>query len=212
GVDLAVEVTDVDADVAQVIGQFLGGAFGQGGHQHALLFLHALPGFFNEIVNLPLERFDGGFGVDEPGWADHQFNGLAAGPGEFAFAGRGAHIDGLSLQRLNLLEAQRAIVERAGQTEPVLDQHRFARDVAGVHAADLWDRGVGLIDDQQVVLGKEIDDGVGPRTGRAPAQVTGTIFDAGTEAHFHHHFEVILRPHFVPLSPEHTALDLEPGD
>ena len=37
GVNLAVQIADVHADVAQIIGQFLGGALGQRRHQHALL-------------------------------------------------------------------------------------------------------------------------------------------------------------------------------
>jgi hypothetical protein len=52
GVNLAVEVADVDADVAEVIGELLGGALGQRGDEDAFLPLDALAGFFDEVVNL----------------------------------------------------------------------------------------------------------------------------------------------------------------
>jgi len=50
GVNLAVEVADVDADVAEVIGEFLSGALGQRGDEDALFPLDALAGFFDEVV------------------------------------------------------------------------------------------------------------------------------------------------------------------
>jgi hypothetical protein len=49
GVHPAVEVADVDADVAEGISEFLGGAPGEGGNEDTLLPLDALPGFFDEV-------------------------------------------------------------------------------------------------------------------------------------------------------------------
>ena len=52
GVNLAVQVLHADADLAQVIGQFLGGALGERGDQHALLGVGALAAFVDQVVNL----------------------------------------------------------------------------------------------------------------------------------------------------------------
>ena len=71
GVNLAVEILNVDADVAQVIGQFLGGAFGERGDQHALLRVGALAAFVDEIVNLALQRLDRDLRVDQTGRSDN---------------------------------------------------------------------------------------------------------------------------------------------
>src|SRR6185437_10941958 len=98
-------------------------------------------GFVDQIVDLALERLDGDFGIDEAGGADDLFGDAAAGPIEFLRAGRGADVNGLVLQRLKFLEGERAIVERAGEAEAVLDEDGFARAITFIHAADLRNGG-----------------------------------------------------------------------
>ena len=44
--------------LAQIIGQFLRGPLGQGGHQHPLLYLHPFARFLDQIVDLALQRLD----------------------------------------------------------------------------------------------------------------------------------------------------------
>ena len=58
GVNVAVQVADAHADVTQVIGQILGGAFGERGDEHAFLLRGALANLFEQVVDLSLERFD----------------------------------------------------------------------------------------------------------------------------------------------------------
>ena len=72
-VNLAVQVAHVDADVAQVIGQFLGGALGERGDEHAFLHVGALAAFLDQIVNLALERLDRDLGIDQSGRPHDQF-------------------------------------------------------------------------------------------------------------------------------------------
>ncbi len=67
-----------------------------------------------------------------------------------------------------LVELQRPVVERAGQPEAVLDQRRLAAVVAGEHAAHLRHRDVRLVDEQQVIVGKEIEQRVGVAPGGRP--------------------------------------------
>ena len=74
GVNFAVEILDVDADAAQVIGQFLGGALGERRHEYALLRVGAFAAFLDEIVNLALERLERDFRVNQAGRAHDQFH------------------------------------------------------------------------------------------------------------------------------------------
>ena len=104
---------------------------------------------------------------------------------------------------------QRAIIERARQTKPVINEDGFARLVAFIHAADLRNGGVRFIDNDQEVFRKKIDDGVRLRSRRATGQMPRIIFDAITEAHFLKHFEVVLGPHTEPLRLEKFVLRFE---
>ena len=70
---------------------------------------------------------------------------------------RRGHEDGPAHVLLELLELERTVVECAGQPEPVLDQRFLARAIAAVHRADLRHRLVRLVDDEQEVLGKVVD-------------------------------------------------------
>ena len=80
---------------------------------------------------------------------------------------------------LELLEAQRPVVQGRGQAEAVLHQGLLAGAVAPVHAADLGHGDVGLVDDQQEVLGEVVEQG-GGRLARGPAgEVAGVVLDAG---------------------------------
>jgi hypothetical protein len=45
----------LNADVAEVIGEFLGGAFGEGGDEDAFALFDA-SGFLDEVIDLALER------------------------------------------------------------------------------------------------------------------------------------------------------------
>ena len=80
GVNLAVQILDVDADVAQVIGQFLGGAFGERGDQHAFLCVGALAAFLDQIVNLALERLERDFRINQAGRAHDEFDDAGSPP------------------------------------------------------------------------------------------------------------------------------------
>ena len=74
---------------------------------------------------------------------------------ELVRPGRRAHVDDLVEVVLELLEGQRAVVERRRQPEAEVDQDLLARAVVLVHADDLRDGHVALVDDQQPV-GREV--------------------------------------------------------
>ncbi len=65
--------------------------------------------------------------------------------------------DRLRQELLELVEAQRPVVERRRQAKAVVDQVLLARAVAPVHAADLRNRDVRLVDEHQRV-GRQVVD------------------------------------------------------
>jgi hypothetical protein len=90
--------------------------------------------------------------------------------------------------REELVEAQRPVVQRRGQPEPVVRQRLLAGDVAVVHAADLRHRHVRLVDEEEEVVGEVVEErpglgaaGVGQAVVGAVAagQVAGVVLDAG---------------------------------
>ena len=80
--------------------------------------------------------------IQQPGRANDLLHHLL-GLFELIFARRRADVDGLLHDFGELIELQRAVVQRAGQPETVLDQHFFARAVPGVHAPNLWESSCG---------------------------------------------------------------------
>ena len=70
GVDVAVEIADFQADVAQVIGEIFGRAFGEGGDEDALVQFDALAAELDGFVDLFFERADGDPRVEQAGGAD----------------------------------------------------------------------------------------------------------------------------------------------
>src|SRR5206468_7472016 len=67
--------------------------------------------------------------------SDHAILNLKLGRGR-------AHVDNLVCQLHEFVEIERPIIERAGQTKSVIDQHGLARAIALVHAADLRNGGM----------------------------------------------------------------------
>ena len=94
----------------------------------------------------------------------------------------------------------------------MFDENGLAALVAFVHAADLWDRRVAFIDEQQEIVGKEIQQRVGFGAGFASGEVARVVFDALAEAHFRHHFQVVFRPHADALGFEEFSFLFELGD
>ena len=93
----------------------------------------------------------------------------------------------------------------------MVDQRLLAGPVALVLAVELRHGDVGLVDDQQVVLGEEVEQGVGRLAGGPAVDVAGVVLDAVAEADLPHHLQVVLGAHAQALGLEQLALLLEPG-
>ena len=147
-VDVGVQVAHPHAVLVEILGEVLGHALGQRRDQHALAALHAHLDLRQHVVDLRAHRPQLDLRVDEPGRAHELLDDLS-GALQLVRPGRRRDEDHLRRELLPLVEAQRPVVERRRQAEAVLDQRLLARAIAAVHRADLRDRLVTLVDDQQ---------------------------------------------------------------
>src|SRR5690606_40197459 len=75
----------------------------------------------------------------------------------------------------------RPVVQRRRQPEPVLHQRLLARTVTAVHAADLRDGYVGLVDENDDVFRQVVEQGRGRLTGLAAGEVRSEERRVGKE-------------------------------
>ncbi len=108
-----------------------------------------------------------------------------------------------------LVELERAVVDRRGQPEAEVHQGRLAREVALVHAADLGDRLVGLVDEGDEVVGEVVDQRVRRVARGATVEDPRVVLDPRAEAELAHHLHVVLGPLHQPVGLELLALRLE---
>ncbi len=134
-----------------------------------------------QVVNLALRRPHLDLRVDQAGGPDDLLDGLLAHL-RLPRPGRGRDVDRLVEVRLELVEAQRPVVDRRRQAEAEVDERLLARDVAVVHAAHLRDRLVRLVDEQQEVVREVVHQRPGNAPGLAAGEVAGVVLDAGAVA------------------------------
>ena len=119
-------------------------------------------------------------------------------------------VDDLADARLELLEAQRPVVESGGQAEAVLDERRLPLAVAVEHPAHLRNRLVRLVDHHQRVLRQVVEERRRRLAGLPPGEVARVVLDAVAVAGLAQHLEVEHRALEEPLRLEELALSLEP--
>ena len=190
GLDVGMQVTHPYAQGVVIFGEILGHALGQGGDQHCLTAVGAEADLLEQIVHLGGRRAHLDARVEQPGRADDLLHHLAAGLLQLVGAGGGGDIDHLVDAGDELVEAQGAVVQRRRQAEAVVDQGLLARAVAVVHAVELADGDMALVDEEQIV-GREIVEQVG---GRRPlglaGEVAAVVFDAVAVAELVDHLQV----------------------
>src|SRR5262249_40137754 len=103
--------------------------------EDALAALHALADLLQEIVDLTGHRTHLDLGIHEPRRADHLLDHDALRLVELVLPRRRRDVDAIVDVVLELLELERPVVERARETEAVLDERLLARAVPAVHRA-----------------------------------------------------------------------------
>ncbi len=91
----------------------------------------------------------------------------------------------------------------------MLHERHFAIAVARVHRADLRHGGMRLVDEQQVVVGKEIEQRVGRASRRPARERLAVVLDPRAVTHLEHHLAIVAGPRAEPLGLQMLALRLE---
>ena len=99
-------------------------------------------------------------------------------------------VDRLAHTCLKLLEGERAIVERTRQAEAEVDEDLLAGTIVLVHAHDLRNAHVTLIDHKEPIGWEVVEQRPWPGARLAAREVAGIVLDSGAEAHFAHHLQV----------------------
>ena len=212
GVDLRVQIADPHPDLGEIGGQILGHPLGQGRHQHPFTARDHGADLGEQIVDLVLRRPHLDLGIEQPGGPDHLLHDLALAVLELVGSRGRGHEDRLVDPLLELLEHQRPVVEGRRQPEAEVDQGLLARAVAVVHPADLRNRDVGLVGDEQEVLREVVEEGRRRLARRPPGEVARVVLDPLAVAELGEHFEIEEGALRQPLRLEELLLAVEFGE
>src|SRR4051794_30814891 len=209
-VSISVQVAHAEAHLEQVVGQVLRHLLRERGDQDALVAVHADADLAHQVVDLVARLAHVDLGVHDAGRA-HDLLDDAGRALALVLPGRRRDEHHLGRDGEELLERLRAVVERAGQPEAVVDQRRLARAVALVHAADLRHGLVRLVDEADEVLREVVDQAVRAGARRAPVEDARVVLDPRAEPDFAQHLHVVLRALAQAMGLEQLALGLELG-
>ena len=202
-------VAHAHAGLVEVFGEVLGHALGEHGDEAAEAGEGDLLDLVEEVVDLGAGRAHLDRRVDEAGGADDLLDEDAAGAVHLPGAGRGGDVHRLRPHRLPFLEAQRAVVEAGRQAEAVFGERRLAAEVAAVHAADLRHGDVGLVGEDQRVVGQVLEQRRRRLARLAAGEVARIVLDAGAGAGGLQHLQVEQGALLQPLRLQQAAGGVE---
>ncbi len=211
GVDVGVQVAHADPELEQVVGQVLRHLLRERRDQHPLASLGPQADLGEEVVDLATGRADGHRGVHQAGRAHDLLDHLRR-LGELVGPGGRREEDALVDAFVELLEAERAVVERGGEPEAVLDERLLPRPVPLVLAVELGHGHVALVDDEEEVLREVVQQRVRRLARGAPVDVAAVVLDPVAAAHLREHLEVVLGAHAETLRLEQLPVRLEEGE
>ena len=189
---VGMHVADAHAVLVQIFGQVLGHALGQRGDERAIASLRHLAHFAQKVVHLAPRGPDLDRRVDQPGRPDDLLGENAAGAIELPAARRRRDAHGLRPHQIPFLEAERPVVHAGRQAETIFGKRGLAAKIAAIHAADLRDRDVALVDEDQRVVGQILEQRRRRLAGFAAGQVARIVFDAGAGASRLDHLHIKL--------------------
>ena len=208
-VDVGVDVADLEPRFVEIVGQVFGHPLGQGGDQHAIAGGHGLLALGDQVVDLVVRWPDQTRRIEQAGRADDLLGEDTAGALELPGVGRGGDVDRLRAHGVPLFEFERAVVLTRRQAEAVVAERDLARAVALEHRADLGDRHVAFVDDEQGVFGQVFEQGRGRLAGRAAGQVAAVVLDPGADTGRLHHLQIESAALLQALGFEQLALALQ---
>ena len=188
------EVLYPQTEIRIVLGEVFSHPLREGRHEDPLTQLHPLPQLSEEIIHLGARSPYLDCGIHEACRTNNLFHHATAALLKFIFPWRSGDVDGPVYPLFELFEPQGSVVERGREPESVFNKGPLPRPVAVVHASNLGDGDVTLIDDEEEIVGKVVDEGIGRLPRYPPREVAGVVFDTRTVPHLLHHLEVVHRP------------------
>src|SRR5262249_18089494 len=149
--------------------------------QDALALCDAFANLHQQVIDLPFGWAYTDLWVDKAGWADDLFDdGIAM----LIFVGTRSRGDEERLVDLPLefCECQWSIFHGRRQAEAVINKHLLARTVASKHSTHLRQHDMGLVHDEQVVIGQVVHQSPWLLSCCASRQVARVVLNAGAEA------------------------------
>ena len=110
---------------------------------------------------------------------------------------------------LKLRKAKRPVVKGGRQTKAIINQCGFPGAVSRVHSANLRNRHMGLIYNNQIIIPEKVHQSMGHSACRHPRKVPGIIFYSRAETGLPKHLNVKIRPLGNPLSLQQLVLALK---
>jgi len=145
--------------------------------------------FAQHVVDLVRGGANLHFGVHQACGAYHLLHHLAAML--LLVLGRcGRHKNTLSHTLLKLFKLERSVVQSARQPKAIFHQRSFAGPVTVVHATELANHHVALVQKHNGVFGQIVCQGAGRLARSRSAQVTAIVFNAFAVPHLGQHLKV----------------------
>ena len=100
---------------------------------------------------------------------------------------------------LKLLKGQGTVVKGAGQAEAIAHQRFLSRSIAVVHGMDLRQRHMTLVDEEEKIIRKIVDQRHGGRAHRTIGQHTGVVLNTAAMSQLPQHFDIVHGALLQPL-------------
>ena len=110
---------------------------------------------------------------------------------------------------LELIKAQRPVIQCTREPEAVINQCLLAGTVTAVHPAKLPDHHMALVKEHQTVRGKIVNQAGRRFAGGESGQMPGVVFNTLAETHLIEHLKVKLGALLQTLRFDHAALVVE---
>ena len=150
-VNIVVHVPHTNADAFEIRGEILRHLFRQGRDKHTVSVCCAQIDLRDKIVDLTVRRPDADLRIEQTCRTDdllHDLRGVLL----FKIARGSAHEDCLVDMAVKLVEIQRTVVVRGGETETKVDERFFSCLIAGEHGTHLRQGYVRLVHKEEKIL------------------------------------------------------------
>ena len=188
------QVTGANPVLHEIVGEVFGHLLRQSRHQDTIATVHSGTNFTHKVVNLAMRRLDDNLRIHQTCRTNDLFDDAVSSFG-LVRTGRGGQVDSLADPLGELVEFERTVVHRAGQSETMFYQCPLAAHVPFIHAANLWDGHVGLINDEHKVFWKVVKQTVRGRPGSASVDVPRIVFNASAGTDLLHHLDIVGSTH-----------------